>query len=65
MENRFEKYLGFRREALAAEVVWMTRRLATGRDVQSEDQAILDSLSAELAWVDGLLNLAEARAHVH
>lgn len=65
MEKRHLSYIAFRRAALTTEVEWLTGRLLNGVDVQAEDQAILDSLSAELAWVDGLLNLAEARAHVH
>lgn len=65
MEKRLESYLSFRRQALAAEVEWLFSRLQRGVDVQAEDQTILESLSAELAWVDGLLNLAEAPSRLH
>mgnify|MGYP000036968472 CR=1 FL=1 len=65
MEKRLQSYLAFRRTALAAEVEWLSTRLQRGVDVQAEDQAILDGLSAELSWVDGLLNLAEAPSRLH
>jgi hypothetical protein len=65
MEKRLESYLSFRRSALATEVEWLRSRIRQGVDVHRGDRAILDGLSAELAWVDGLLNFAETGSRVH